>query len=162
MKFVYTDGTVYQNPPDKDPMHRAFLHDLCLRPSCHHCAFCVRDRQSDITLADFWGIENVLPGFDDGKGVSLVVGHTTLGKQIISELIQEGIIHAHEVDYEKAIAGNRSMTSSVIAPLGRNRFMRSMAKTNNFPGVVLRFTRNRSALRQFLGKVRRRLFLKRR
>lgn len=52
---------------------RAFLADLILRPSCYACSFKSSQSGSDITIGDFWGIENVLPKMDDDKGCSLVL-----------------------------------------------------------------------------------------
>lgn len=158
MRFVYADGTVYQNSPEQDPMHRAFLKNLCLRPSCHECVFCVRDREADITLADFWGIENVLPGFDDGKGVSFMVVHSETGNQILNELLERKRIACTEVDFEKSIVGNPSMISPIIKPLRRERFMRKIARTKDFEKTVAKFTRKRSALRMYLGKLRAKVY----
>ena len=31
---------------------------MTLRPSCYECPFARIDRDSDITIGDFWGIEN--------------------------------------------------------------------------------------------------------
>ena len=53
---------------------KAFLSDLILRPSCYTCQFRGEDnRKSDISIADFWGIGDVIPEIDDDKGMSLVI-----------------------------------------------------------------------------------------
>ena len=52
---------------------RAFLSDLILRPSCYECKAKAGRSGSDITIADFWGVQNILSGFDDDKGVSLLL-----------------------------------------------------------------------------------------
>lgn len=52
---------------------RAFLSNLTLRPSCYNCPAKGGKSGADITIGDFWGVENVFPEFDDGKGVSVVV-----------------------------------------------------------------------------------------
>lgn len=57
----------------KNPLMRAFLSDLILRPSCYECKAKGGRSGSDITIADFWGVQNILPEFDDDKGVSLVL-----------------------------------------------------------------------------------------
>jgi len=53
-----------------------------LRPSCHDCKFCTMERNSDITIGDFWGIEKVKPEIDDGMGTSLVILHTEKAREI--------------------------------------------------------------------------------
>lgn len=59
---------------------KAFLSDIILRPSCYECKARGCSSQSDITIADFWGIETLLPEMDDDKGTSLVLVNTNAGK----------------------------------------------------------------------------------
>lgn len=67
---------------DEDLYCRTFFRNVNIRPSCFHCRYCTADRSSDITLGDFWGIEQVNPGFDDGLGCSAVICHTPAGRRL--------------------------------------------------------------------------------
>ena len=49
---------------DKDPYMQMFLRDYCLRPSCYECA-AKKEKMSDLTVADFWGIKEVAPEMND-------------------------------------------------------------------------------------------------
>ena len=60
-----------------------------LRPSCFRCRYCTPDRSSDLTLGDFWGIETVRPGFDDGMGCSAVLCRTEAGEALWRRVRQE-------------------------------------------------------------------------
>jgi hypothetical protein len=51
----------------------AFLSDLSLRPSCYVCPAKAGKSGADITIGDFWGIENAMRKVDDDKGVSLLI-----------------------------------------------------------------------------------------
>ena len=62
---------------------RAFLSNLILRPSCHNCQAKQGRSHSDITIADFWGINNEMPEMDDDKGTSLVLVNTKRGRQAL-------------------------------------------------------------------------------
>ena len=62
---------------------RGFLADLYLRPSCHACVVKGKEYGSDLTLADFWGVERILPDFNDEKGVSLVFVNSGHGKKAL-------------------------------------------------------------------------------
>lgn len=62
---------------------RAFLQDIILRPSCYDCNAKGFSSQSDITIADFWGIETVFPDMDDDKGTGLVFINTEKGKKVL-------------------------------------------------------------------------------
>lgn len=51
---------------------QVFLKNVCLRLSCYACHFKGINRRSDITMADFWGINDVYPEINDHKGTSLI------------------------------------------------------------------------------------------
>ncbi|MGI6010622.1 MAG: Coenzyme F420 hydrogenase/dehydrogenase, beta subunit C-terminal domain [Ruminococcus sp.] len=62
---------------------KVFYLDTAARPSCFECVYANRNRVGDITIADFWGHEQAVPGFaEDNKGVSLVMVNTNKGLQI--------------------------------------------------------------------------------
>lgn len=108
---------------DDDPYMQMFLEDKCLRPSCYVC-MAKKDKESDITLADFWKIENVAPEMNDGKGVSLVLVRTERGKQMFEEIRSSMVVK--EVDYAKAIDGNPAEYKSVERPSERDVFFIDM------------------------------------
>lgn len=96
-----------------------FLKDLYLRPSCYSCPAKSNKSESDLTLADFWGIGYTYPALHDSRGVSLVLANTLLGRNTIISL--KGIEY-HEVDYAAALSGNPSIERSVKAPKQRVTF----------------------------------------
>lgn len=59
-----------------------FGRDLALRPSCYQCKFTNVNRPSDITIADYWGIEKSMADFDDNMGVSLVLVNSPKGMDL--------------------------------------------------------------------------------
>lgn len=61
-----------------------FYSDLALKLSCYNCHYASLNRVSDITLGDFWGIEELYPKFNDNKGVSQILINTEKGKKIFS------------------------------------------------------------------------------
>lgn len=126
MRVTFEKGQDYIAPLDRDHYMRAFLKDLCLRPSCYKCNFKTPNRLSDITLADFWGVQHVCPTMDDDRGTSLVLGNTPEG-----EVALNGIKHQAnfvEVDMVHALSYNPSATSSVRYNPKRKDFMRDLGK----------------------------------
>lgn len=121
LTIKYGGGDVYSCPASKDFMMRAFLKNLCLRPSCYRCAFKQSVKLSDVTLADFWGIENVMPEWNKEQGVSLMLLNSPKGKMIFSE-IQSQII-AVPVERDEALKYNPSATHSSPKPPLRDAFM---------------------------------------
>jgi len=62
-----------------------YSHNM-LRPSCYYCRYTNFKRPSDITIADFWGIEKTMPQFDDNKGISLALINTTKGQRLFEDI----------------------------------------------------------------------------
>lgn len=103
---------------------RAFLKDICLRPSCYACKFKGVSREADITLGDFWGIQNVLPKLDDDKGISLVLVHSVRGQAIFKRIKQH--LEYEEVDVMDGAQYNSAMIRSVIRHPDRNTFFKQL------------------------------------
>lgn len=60
-------------PLNENIFLRGFLANLYLRPSCHACPAKKFKSGSDVTIGDFWGVQNVMPEIDDDKGVSALM-----------------------------------------------------------------------------------------
>lgn len=63
-------------------------HEI-LRPSCYKCPYKSILHPGDITIADYWGIEKAAPGFDDNKGVSLVLVNNDFGYEWFNKITAE-------------------------------------------------------------------------
>lgn len=61
-----------------------FYGHCILRPSCYECPYKSIMHPSDITIADYWGIEKAAPEFDDNKGVSLVLINNKIGIEVFN------------------------------------------------------------------------------
>lgn len=80
------NGRALSYQPWNNLYMRAFLCNLILRPSCYHCPSKSGKSGSDITIADFWQVENLLPNYNDNQGVNAVLINTTKGKELFSKL----------------------------------------------------------------------------
>ncbi len=116
-----TQGRVSEKA-SKNLYMRGFLKNIYLRPSCHHCPTKELKAGSDITLADFWGIERVAAEFNNPRGVGLVMANSAKGEELMQSIDAE----LHEVDYLAAISGNPSMQSSAKAHARRAEFFESI------------------------------------
>lgn len=67
-----------------------FVYNFMLMPSCHNCKYTNFNRVGDITVADFWGIEQIMPGFNDDTGISLVLVNSDKGAALL-ESIKNGL-----------------------------------------------------------------------
>ena len=83
-----------------------------LRPICYECPFKSCKSQSDITIADYWGINKLHPEMDDDKGTSMVFVNTNKGAAAF-DLSQT---HYMETTYEESWPFNNVVTSSKKHP----------------------------------------------
>ena len=89
---------------------KVFLQNICLRPSRYAGHFKTLNWVSDITLADYWKIQNQYPDMDDDKDTSLMIVYSEKGKRSI-ELLGDKI-RFKQVTVEQALRGNPSMLHS--------------------------------------------------
>lgn len=122
----FKNKSIYKETLFNDMYLLMFLKNICLRKSCEHCAFKDIHRQSDITLADLWGLKTILPEWDDDKGTSLVMIHTKKGKELLNNISNK--IKLQSIEYDIAVKSNPSMTESVTASPLRDRLLKDSEK----------------------------------
>lgn len=83
-KFIYADKK--KNIWGENSFNQLFLGNYSLRDSCYNCKFRSYNRPSDITLADFWGIDKADPKFFDESGISLVMINSEKGDEIFGKI----------------------------------------------------------------------------
>lgn len=110
-------------PKDKDPYMQMFLRDYCLRPSCYECV-AKKEKMSDITIGDFWGIELVDEEMADVSGTSIVILRTKKGDTVFNKIVDG--MKTKEVSYEAAIRWNPAEYKSCEKPLCRRVFFEDM------------------------------------
>ena len=87
IRHCYTNGSNAAKLLNADAFNNLFQGTDCiLRPSCFSCHYAGKKRTEDITIADFWGIEDKHADmFNDNKGVSVVLVNTEKGKELFSK-----------------------------------------------------------------------------
>lgn len=130
---------------------RGFLANLYLRPSCYNCKAKHGASNSDLTIADFWGIQHYHPEFDDDKGVSVVFEHTVTGKEIINEL--SSYIEKIESNMVEATASNSSYLRAVPIPPQYTRFWYTYSKTKSVH-ISVEKSLKRTIMERIKGKIR--------
>lgn len=61
---------------------KIFYNRCALRPSCYECPYATTERKTDMTIGDFWHIEETIPDFYDSDGNSVFLIHTDKGKEL--------------------------------------------------------------------------------
>ena len=127
--------TVYSDMK-KDPYLRLFLQNVSLRPSCYACRMRDGRSQADLTMGDFWGVRQVMPAMQDGRGVSLLLIHTEQGRALWNSVREKTVWAA--ADAESALKYNTPYRYSVSRPAKRERFFADMDRLS-FPALSHRY-----------------------
>ena len=102
------------------------MSDLYLRPSCYKCPSKCLKSQSDITIGDYWGIEDILPTFDDNKGVSLILINNLKAVTVFNNLNVKNVVS----NYLLALTKNPVIERSVNIPVNRKKFFSKFDSEN--------------------------------
>lgn len=129
MKIEFKNSTFYRKNVCEDSYLKGFVADLYSRPSCSNCAFKLVGRESDLTLADFWGVEKYTDSFCDNRGTSLVILHSEKGKTAFSDIMKYG--KTATVGFDAVLKCNKSYVKSVEASPLRPAFFKNIKKKNH-------------------------------
>ncbi len=108
----------------------AFLQNMILRPSCYACQAKECRSHSDITIGDFWGINEVRPKMNDDKGTGLILIHTIRGRKYLPY----DKTYFEEVSFEEGYRNNPVIYRSVKPHSMRSVFFKYVDKS---PSVIL-------------------------
>lgn len=98
---------------------KGFFRDLYLRPSCYNCPSKMFATNSDLTLADYWGVQHLQPELDDDLGLGLVFVHTEKSLSILNELN----INMQQTPFEPLVKYNPSIRYATTRVWGFKRFL---------------------------------------
>lgn len=107
----------------EDPYMKLFLSNVIMRPSCYKCPVRPNRSGSDITVADYWSIDEILPNFNDHRGVSVLMLNTEKGKGLLN---YKELIEMVKTPYEAAIKQNGGFALSISKHPRRNYFFRHL------------------------------------
>ena len=142
------------SPINENTFLRGFLRDIYLRPSCYACPSKSGKSRSDITLADYWGIQSIMPELDDDRGVSAITINSTKGQNALHSTDAE----LYTAPYEDLCAKNPSLLHSCKIPEKRETFFK-FTKKNFFNHInrllkVSLIQRIKWRLYTYIGKLR--------
>lgn len=77
---------LYCSDMNSNDYYRRFYNSMIYRENCYSCRYARKDRVSDITIGDFWGLSSDTELFrDTSKGVSLILINTDKGMKLFDE-----------------------------------------------------------------------------
>lgn len=92
LKVEFRDGSNQIVHRETDPFEQLFHSFAGQRESCYACTFSTFPRQGDITLGDFWGVQNYDAALDDGKGTSFVSINSEKGEKLFNLCLKSAVM----------------------------------------------------------------------
>lgn len=135
LSLSFQNGTEYKRRLDEDAYMKAFLQNLCLRKSCYQCRYKTKQRLSDLTIGDLWGINEIAPELNDDSGISVVFIQSKKGRRLLDSINRS--VHLVNINSELSIEKNGAMTHSVYKPPMREYFFRKLG-TVDFDKLVVK------------------------
>lgn len=116
-----------------------FYKEYILRPSCYQCPYTSLHRPGNITIADFWMINNILPGINDNKGLSMVLVNDEKGETLFNTCKKEFFFQ------EVKLGGNlqRPLREPAKKPNNRKEFWTDWNQ-KGFSYIVEKYVTNKS------------------
>lgn len=131
----FENGNKFYKKHDVDTFYKAFLPLLVERKSCETCRYSSLPRQGDITIGDFWGIENYNKKFDDRNGTSVVLINSKKGAKLLK-------LYKKEFDLFKKVPMNIAtiVNKNILHPFGphfaKNRFFNEIDSVDDINRLV--------------------------
>lgn len=115
-----TGVTINDNLIDCD-YFKMFLQNVTLRRSCGDCRYAKLPRQGDITMGDFWGINNYKKDLNDELGTSVLLVNNIKGKGLL-KCLQHNAKVCKKVPIKYALKGNPNLSHSTKLHKNRDLF----------------------------------------
>ena len=122
--FTYADG----RKRIADTFRVLFHKNIMLRQSCARCPYDILNRRSDVTIADFWGVEEPLPGMDGHEGTSMIVCNSEKGQKMMGKAGDELITESAVLDYDFMSRRNPNLVRPATIYKDRAKFEEEYAR----------------------------------
>lgn len=101
----------YSASETDDPWGKGFNFRFLSRKCCDYCMFRGCASKSDITIGDYWGIQDIHPDFYNPKGNSLVIIKTDKGQRLFDECSNDLLVT------KSSITDAIKYSSTILPPL---------------------------------------------
>lgn len=117
--YYYKNGRLCEvcREANSDPYYYAFLKGIIYRSACFKCPFARRERISDFTIGDYWGIEQAHPSFNDTRGVSVMLINTAKADYYFEKSCADTCEYI-ESAFELASRDNQNLVRPTPMPIG--------------------------------------------
>lgn len=155
-KVTFANGRSYYGVHMQDDFRRGYHTNVFCRPSCYDCQFKEFPRISDITIADYWGIEKVDKNLDMNIGTSMMLLNSNKGIAFFEKVKDK--LEYRETAFEAILGGNIALRKSIEpAKIDRDAFFKDL-DAHDFDYVTEKYyplsakTKHVITLRSLVGK----------
>ncbi len=120
--YIESNCKKYRIPWKKDAYYTLFLKNLTLRKSCTDCKFSKLPRQGDVTIGDFWGINE---RYNDKLGTSVVTINNSKGRFLFKILNKNSKLCIRQ-KLKNACSSNYNLIKSSTINKERDNFYKTL------------------------------------
>lgn len=130
VKVTLLSGKSYIETPSDNAYMFGYLNGFLYRPSCYRCPYANIARSSDITVADYWGIEEYskVPTVSCSQGASMLLLNTSKGNMLYQKIQSRDDVYTCEIPISIALKNNQNLSHSAEKPLYRDKFYRLLRR----------------------------------
>lgn len=133
-RIDWKDGKTFEVFSNETSYENGYLGNLFVRPSCHSCKIKSLSSSSDITIGDFWGVEDVCPSLFDDDGVSIALIQTEKGQKLFDAV--KDTFTLHPISIEDATKHNQRIVVSPLPHRNRNSFFEELSSDHSIDNIV--------------------------
>ena len=94
-----------------------YLQNSVSRMCCYSCKYSSVERTADITIGDYWNIEDIISGIDTKNGFSALLINTAKGERILNAIYDK--MYLYETSLDEVVRGNGNLSSPSKLPVQR-------------------------------------------
>ncbi len=127
LSIVKDSKITFTSSIKESPYADSFMEGLTLRPNCYDCKYAGKDRISDITIGDFWGLSKESKFYNDRhNGISTVIISTNKGMELFERC--KSNFNFEQRDYSESVNGNTQLRTPAPKNKNYNKFQRLYLK----------------------------------
>lgn len=135
-------------PANVSSFYYYFLKSYIYRDSCYSCKYACKNRCGDITIGDYWGIENAHPEIlknnsvlDYRNGISCLIVNTEQGNRLIEKYRDN--LRLIESDFEKVAKENGQLNIASACNVEKRNKLLKLYRKNGYESVENSFRKIR-------------------
>ena len=137
---ITTNKTITHIKSNKDDFMKAFLSNLSINTSCLNCHFNKLPRVADLSLADFWGVDEYNKTLNDKKGLSLLLINSGKGQDLFENIDRNCLFREIPLNY--VIRYNKNICSSSVPHKNRTNFLEDISQGKTLKYCVKKYDKH--------------------